>query len=147
MKYYKDYPLIGFGMSDIASLVLVYFDNVDYEVQSRILHMGSDEAYRGRVVYNDVEIPSHYTKQFSINASWVKIYDDDSLVWIGRKDAIYEFYTAGERTLLININRKFQEKLIFLLDLIRKLVYYYNQIQRNILRRYKYVDRRAEEKD
>ena len=42
MKYYKDYPLIGFGMSDIASLVLVYFDNVDYEVQSKILPMGSD---------------------------------------------------------------------------------------------------------
>ena len=107
MKYYKDYPLIGFGMSDIASLVLVYFDNVDYEVQSRILPMGSDGAYRVRVVYNDVEIPSHYTKQFSINASWVKIFDDDSLCWIGRKDAIYEFYTAGDRTLLININRKF----------------------------------------
>ena len=96
MKYYKDYPLIGLGMSDIASLVLVYFDNVDYEVQSRILPMGSD-----------VEIPAHYTKQFSINASWVKIFDDDSLCWIGRKDAIYEFYTAGDRTLLINIKRNF----------------------------------------
>ena len=107
MKNYRDYPLIGFGMSDIASLVLVYFDNVDYETQSRILPMGSDGAYRGRVVYIDVEIPSHYTKQFSINASWVKIYDDDSLVWIGKGNAIYEFYTAGDRTLLININRKF----------------------------------------
>ena len=107
MKNYRDYPLIYLGMSDMASLVLVYFDNVDYETQSRILPMGSDGAYRGRVVYNDVEIPSHYTKQFSINASWVKIYDDDSLVWIGRKGAIYEFYTAGDRTLLININRKF----------------------------------------
>ena len=107
MKSYRDYPLIGFGMSDIASLVLVYFDNVDYEVQSRILPMGSDGSYRGRVVYNDVEIPAHYTKQFSINASWVKIYDDDSLVWmIGKGDAIYEFYTAGERTLLINIKKK-----------------------------------------
>ena len=89
----------------MASLVLVYFDNVDYEVQSRILPMGSDGAYRVRVVYNDVEIPSHYTKQFSINASWVKIFDDDSLVWIGRKDAIYEFYTAGDRTLLIKIKK------------------------------------------
>ena len=107
MKYYKDYPLIYLGMSDMASLVLVYFDNVDYEVQSRILPMGSDGAYRARVVYNDVEIPAHYTKQFSINASWVKIYDDDSLVWIGRKGAIYEFYTAGDRTLLINIKRNF----------------------------------------
>ena len=107
MKNYKDYPLISFGMSDIASLVLVYFDNVDYEVQSSILHMGSDGAYRGRIVYNDVEIPSHYTKQFSINASWVKIYDEDTLCWEGKADAIYEFYTAGERTLLININRKF----------------------------------------
>ena len=103
MKNYKDYPLIGFGMSDIASLVLVYFDNVDYETQSRILPMGSDGSYRGRVVYNDVEIPSHYTKQFSINASWVKIYDEDTLCWEGKADAIYEFYTAGERTLLINI--------------------------------------------
>ena len=106
-KSYKDYPLIYLGMSDIASLVLVYFDNVDFEVQSRILHMGSDGLYRGRVVYNDVEIPSHYTKQFSINASWVKIYDDESLSYVGKADAIYEFYTAGERTLLININRKF----------------------------------------
>ena len=106
MKNYKDYPLIGFGMSDIASLVLVYFDNVDYERQSRILHMGSDGAYRGRVVFNDVEIPSHYTKQFSINASWVKIYDDESLRYVGKADAIYEFYTAGERTLLINIKKK-----------------------------------------
>ena len=107
MKYYKDYSLISFGMSDIASLVLVYFDNVDYEVQSKILPMGSDGTYRGRVVCNDVEIPNHYIKQFSINASWVKIFDDDSLCWIGRKQAIYEFYTAGDRTLLININRKF----------------------------------------
>lgn len=105
MKSYRDYPLIGLGMSDIASLVLVYFDNVDFEVQSRILPMGSDGSYRGRVVYNDVEIPSHYTKQFSINASWVKIYDDDSLVWIGKGDVIYEFYTAGERTLLIKIKK------------------------------------------
>ena len=105
MKNYRDYPLIGFGMSDIASLVLVYFDNVDYEIQSKILPMGSDRSYRGRVVYNDVEIPSHYTKQFSINESWVKIYDEDSLVWTGKGNAIYEFYTAGERTLLINIKK------------------------------------------
>ena len=105
MKSYRDYPLIGFGMSDIASLVLDYFENVDFEVQSRILPMGSDGAYRVRVVYNDVEIPSHYTKQFSINASWVKIFDDASLCWIGSKDAIYEFYTAGERTLLIKIKK------------------------------------------
>ena len=107
MKSYRDYPLIGFGMSDIASLVLVYFDNVDFEVQSRILPMGSDGKYKGRVVYNDVEIPAHDTKQFSINASWIKIYDDDSLVWIGNEDAIYEFYTVAGRTLLINIKRNF----------------------------------------
>ena len=124
MKSYRDYPLIGFGMSDIASLVLVYFDNVDFEVQSRILPMGSDGSYRGRVVYNDVEIPSHYTKQFSINASWVKNIDNFSLCWIGRRDAIYEFYTAGDRTLLVCFNRKKKKKLIFLLDLICKLVYY-----------------------
>ena len=105
MKSYKDYLLLYLGRSDMASLVLVYFDNVDYELQSKILPMGSDGAYRGRVVYNDVEIPSHYTKQFSINASWVKIYDDDSLVWMGKGDAIYEFYTAGERTLLIKIKK------------------------------------------
>ena len=107
MKSYKDYLLLYLGRSDMASLVLVYFDNVDYELQSRILPMGSDGAYRGRVVYNDVEIPSHYTKQFSINASWVKIYDDKCGCWVGKGDAIYEFYTAGERTLLIKIKKKF----------------------------------------
>ena len=105
MKSYKDYQLEHFGGSEIASLVLVYFDNVDYEVQSSILNMGSDGSYWGRVVYNDVEIPSYYTKKFSINASWIKIYDDDSLVWIGNEDAIYEFYTVAERTLLINIKK------------------------------------------
>ena len=105
MKSYRDYPLIVFGTSNIASLVLVYFDHVDFEVQSRILPMESDRAYKGRVVYNDVDIPAHYTKQFSINARWVKIYDDDSLVWMGKGDAIYEFYTAGERTLLIKIKK------------------------------------------
>ena len=46
MKNYKDYLLIYLGRSDMASLVLVYFDNVDYEVQSKILPMGSDGAYR-----------------------------------------------------------------------------------------------------
>ena len=110
MKSYRDYPLIGFGMSDIASLVLVYFDNVDFEVQSRILPMGSDGSYRGRVVYNDVEIPSHYTKQFSINASWVKIYDEDKLCWTCNVDAIYDFYTAEDRTVLINIKKKILKK-------------------------------------
>ena len=84
-----------------------YCEDIHTEVQSKILPMGSDGSYRGRVVYNDVEIPSHYTKQFSINASWVKIYDEDTLCWEGKKDAVYEFYTAGERTLLINIKRNF----------------------------------------
>ena len=111
MKYYKDYPLIGLGMSDIASLVLVYFDNLDFEVQSRIMPMGSDGAYRGRIVYNDVEIPAHYTKQFSINASWVKIYDEDTLCCTCNVDAIYEFYTAGDRTVLINIKKKNLKKI------------------------------------
>ena len=106
-KNYKDYQLIDFGYSDVGALVIVCFDNVEYEMQSSFLNMGSDGSYWGRVVYNDVEIPSYYTKQFSINASWVKIYDDDSLCWIGKEDAVYEFYTAGERTLLIKINRKF----------------------------------------
>ena len=104
-KNYKDYQLRDFGYSDVGALVIVCFDNVEYEMQSSFLNMGSDGSYRGRVVYNDVDIPSHYTKQITINASWVKIYDDDSLVWIGKGDAIYEFYTAGERTLLIKIKK------------------------------------------
>ena len=107
MKSYKDYPLEHFGGSEIASLVLVYFDNVDYEVQSSILHMGSDGNYRGRVVYNDVEIPNHYFKQKTVNVSWLKIYDDEGVYWSYKGDATIEFYTAGERTLLINIKKKF----------------------------------------
>ena len=72
--------------------------------------MGSDGAYRGRIVYNNVEIPSHYTKQFSINASWVKIYDEDTLCCTCNVDAIYEFDTAGDRTVLINIKKKILKK-------------------------------------
>lgn len=102
-KNYKDYPFRDFGYSDIASLVIVCFDNDEYEMTCSFLNLGSDGNYRGRVVYNDVDIPSHYTKQKVINASWLKLYDDSELVFYSSKEAIYEIYTAGERTILINI--------------------------------------------
>lgn len=102
-KNYKDYPLRSFGGSDVASLVIVCFDNDEYEMTCSFLDLESDGNYRGRVVYNDVEIPSHYTKQKVINASWLKLYDDSELVFDSNKEAIYEIYTAGEHTILINI--------------------------------------------
>ena len=48
----------------------------------------------------------------------------------------------------IKLDSKFLKKSIFLLDLIRELVYYYNQIiGKHIKEDKEYVDRRAEEKD
>lgn len=104
-KSYKDYPLIEFGYSDIASLVCVYYDNIENETKTCMLGVGSDGSIRGRVVYNDVEIPTHYYKQMTLNAAWLKLYDDRNIVAELVGDAIYDLYTAGEHTVLINVNR------------------------------------------
>lgn len=104
-KSYKDYPLIEFGYSDIASLVCVYFDNDENKIKTCMFGVGSDGSYRGRVVYNDVEIPNHYYKQMTLNAAWLKLYDDRNIVVELVGDAIYDLYTAGEHTVLINIKK------------------------------------------
>lgn len=104
-KHYKDYPLRNFGYSDIASLVCVYFDNDENRVKTCTFGIGSDGSYRGRVVYNDVDIPDHYYKQMTLNASWLKLYDDREVVMTLNHEAIYDIYTAGEHTVLINVKR------------------------------------------
>ena len=38
------------------------------------------------------------------------IYDEDTLCCTCNVDAIYEFYTAGDRTVLINIKKKILKK-------------------------------------
>ena len=89
----------------IASLVCVYYDNIENKTKTCMFGVGSDGSIRGRVVYNDVVIPTHYYKQMTLNAAWLKLYDDRNIVAELVGDAIYDLYTAGEHTVLINVNR------------------------------------------
>ena len=83
----------------------VYYDNIEHKTKTCMFGVGSDGSIRGRVVYNDVVIPTHYYKQMTLNAAWLKLYDDRNIVAELVGDAIYDLYTAGEHTVLINVNR------------------------------------------
>lgn len=102
-KDYRDYPAKSFGYSEIATLSVIFFNNEKNDLDCCFLHPGSDGAYRGRVVYDDVVIPDHYRKVNTIHAGWISVYDDEGLVFHATRNALYEFYLAGEYTLLINI--------------------------------------------
>lgn len=102
MSYYKD-KVIGLGYSDIASLVMVGVDMREVTgLRASFLNMGKDGNYRAYVIKNDeVEVPEHYslTDKF---VSWLKIYDDDSLVATFEGKEI-EVYQAGMMGILIRV--------------------------------------------
>ena len=102
-KDYRDYPVESFGHSEMATLSVIFFNKDKNDLDCYFLHIGSDGSYRGRVVYDDVEIPGHYRKVKTIHASWISVYDDEELVFHTHQKALYEFYLAGEFTVLINI--------------------------------------------
>ena len=49
--------------------VIILFNKEKNDLDCNFLHIGSDGSYRGRVVYDDVEIPGHYRKVKTIHAS------------------------------------------------------------------------------
>lgn len=95
MRTYKDFKKEYIGSSDIASLILAGCDNNGLSL--RELHFGGDGSYNAYIVDDDLEeIPGHYHKVAEFE-SWLKIYDDDGLVYSlnGEKIIVYRAADFG----------------------------------------------------
>lgn len=98
-QYYKRFPKVYIGSSDVASLILRAPCNV------KELYFGADNDYDAYECFGDnVEIGGHYEKVFS-GEYWLKIYDDRGLTY--DKDRAFGFtnvdvYRAGEMGCIIH---------------------------------------------
>ena len=90
-KNYKE-KTIDLGRSDIATLILKSPCNIGE------VHTGSDGDYRGYLVDETVEIPDYYKKVYEAN-TWLKVYDDDSMVFEARAKKI-NVYNAGKSCII-----------------------------------------------
>lgn len=97
---YHDFARQFIGSSDIASLALVGCKAGTGAV-AEMLHFGEDGNYYAYIVDQKIEIPSHYKLVTSFE-SWVKIYDDDELIYKCSAPQI-DIYRAGDFGCIINI--------------------------------------------
>ena len=99
MKSYKDFKQISLGSSDVSSVVVRDVSGV------RELSFGGDGSYRAYECFgNDVEIGEHYSKILELK-TWVKIYDDNCLVYDFYKKqccSICTVYRAGDYGCIIH---------------------------------------------
>jgi hypothetical protein len=97
---YHNFTRQFIGSSDIASLVLVGCRTGAGAV-AEMLHFGEDGNYYAYIVDQKIEIPSHYKLVTSFE-SWLKIYDDDELIYKCSASQI-DIYRAGDFGCIINI--------------------------------------------
>lgn len=90
-KNYKE-KTIDLGYSDIASLILRSPGEIGE------VHTGSDGDYKGYLVDETVEIPDYYKKVYEAD-TWLKIYDDETMVLQVRAKKI-NVYNAGKSLIL-----------------------------------------------
>ena len=90
-KNYKD-KTIDLGYSDIATLILKSPCNIGE------VHTGSDGDYKGYLVDETVEIPDYYKKVYEAD-TWVKVYDDEAMVFEARAKKI-NVYNAGKSCII-----------------------------------------------
>ena len=97
MRDYHDYIKIGIGGSDIASVIMVGCG--EEGLITKPLHFGMDGGYTAYYVDEEAEIGEHYTlvEEFE---SWLKIYDDDGLVFRADAEKI-KVFRAGEMGCII----------------------------------------------
>ena len=77
MPNYKDFDKVDLGFSDIASLVVRDANGVIE------IHFGEDGSYEAYECYGpDVQIGEHYKLVYEAKG-WLKIYDDERLVYNG----------------------------------------------------------------
>lgn len=98
----------SFAASDIATLIVVGCKPVEEIKQDdtdvlkgMFVHFGSDGSYRMHLVEEDYVVPEYYNLQGKFRA-WIKIYDDDGLVYDSSKEYnLFEVYRAGDMTIMI----------------------------------------------
>lgn len=99
-KSYKDFGYRGLGTSDIACLIAVGCG--DNGIKTEIIHFGGDGLYRAYyVTEKDVEIGSHYKKVAEFDY-WMRIYDDEELVFSSKAGKHIDIYRAGDFGIIIH---------------------------------------------
>lgn len=96
---YHNFTRQYLGSSDIASLVMIGCKAAG--AVAEMLHFGEDGNYYAYIVDQKIEIPSHYKLVTSFE-SWLKIYDDDELIYKCSASRI-DIYRAGDFGCIINI--------------------------------------------
>lgn len=99
MKNYKG-KTINLGISDIGNIIISapIIGNEDYVAT---LHFTEDGSYKAYLLEKDMQVPEHYRKVMDIT-SWIKIYDDDGIVFEARCSKI-EIYRAGTFGVIIKM--------------------------------------------
>lgn len=99
MKNYKEFETIELGESDIAS-VTVRVPNDAFT-----LNFGKDGSYKAYYVLGEAEIGEHYKLIKEVAACWLKVYDDEKLVFKSNnycdKYNTLRVYRAGENGCII----------------------------------------------
>lgn len=101
-----DYAEEYIGSSDVATLIVVGMNPkqvqpTDEPIVTLPMHFGGDGAYHAYVVDERADVPAWYTLEARLS-SWIKIYDDENLVYTAHAPEI-ELYRAGQRGVLIRM--------------------------------------------
>lgn len=101
MKKYDDFVKMPIGASDIAALTVRAVNNV-FD-----LKFGADGGYSAYIVDQPAVIGNHYKRVARFESSWIRIYDDDGLVFYKRdNDAnAINIYRAGEFGCIIEFEK------------------------------------------
>ena len=94
---YHEYEKVRLGGSDIAALIMVGCGEED--LTTKPLNFGIDGSYNAYLVDEEAEIGDHYSLRGEFEA-WLKIYDDDGLVFKVYADKI-KVFRAGEMGCII----------------------------------------------
>ena len=102
-KNYHEYTMY-LGESDIAALILVYFEDPEHHLKTDIIRFGGDNGYRAYLIDDTYEIPARYTHRFTFFPSWFKIYDDSGLTVKAEITAPMHVYSAGSYGLIFKFD-------------------------------------------
>ena len=93
--------IIRLGYTDIGAILFAGLDD-DNNLCSMYISVGSDGEFTGLLITNKAEIPPNYDYILT-SWYWLKIYDDDSLVFSKYATTI-EVYQNANLNIIILIN-------------------------------------------
>ena len=102
MKSYKEFNKEFIGDSNISTIIMIGYDNIEKDGLSlKKLVFGEDGHYMSYIVRGKANIGSHY-KLVAEFEYYLKIYDDDGLVRVLGADVI-KVYRAGDFGCIIQL--------------------------------------------